>query len=165
MARARSGPGADAPGLDQLTAQGRQQAAATGARLSGASLTAVISAPEQRCKDTAAAITSRAGLPTAAVDGALTSKAYPGESPEARAARGAAAVRAFLGRTRGDVAVVSHGHLINMLAAALPGAPLSPAVVQYELINAGVIRMSVTTAADGKLTWAKVQSDALVKDD
>lgn len=116
----QSGKAADNPQFDRLTEQGRQQVAVAGSRLRGVGLTAVVSAPEQRTRDTALAITSRALLFPASVDPSLTSKAYEGESPDARATRGIFALRRFLSRTRGDVAVVSHGRACP--AAARSGA-------------------------------------------
>jgi broad specificity phosphatase PhoE len=161
----QSGKVADNPQYDQLTEQGRQQVAATGARLRSVGLTAVISAPEQRTRDTALAITSRAMLFPASVDPSLTSKAYEGESPDARATRGIAALRRFLSRTRGDVAVVSHGHLCSLMTAKLTGVALTPEVVKYELVNAGVVKLRVTGFGTSRESWQKLEADRQVRDD
>ena len=161
----QSGKAADDPQFDKLTEQGRQQAAAAGMRLRGVGLTAVAVAPEQRTRDTALAITSRAMLWPASVDPAFTSKAYEGESPDARATRGIAALRRFLLRTRGDVAVVSHGHLSSLMTAKLTGVALTPEVVKNELIPGGVIKLRVTGFGTSGEKWVKLESDGQVRDD
>ena len=161
----QTGSAAQDAQFDKLTEQGRQQAAATGARLRGVGLTAVASAPEQRTRDTALAITSRALLLPASVDPGLTSKAYDGESPDARAARGIAALRRFLGRTRGSVAVVSHGHLITLMTAELTGQAFTPEVLKSELVNAGVVKLRVTGLGGSGEKWEKLEADAQVRDD
>ena len=161
----QSGPGAQDAQFDKLTEQGRQQAAVAGARLRGVGLTAVVSAPEQRTRDTALAITSRALLFPAAVDPSLTSKAYDGESPDARATRGIAALRRFLSRTHGSVAVVSHGHLISLMTAKLTGQAFTPDVVKSELVNAGIIKLRVTGYGSSSEKWEKLEADGQVRDD
>jgi broad specificity phosphatase PhoE len=161
----QSGKAADDPQFDKLTEQGRQQAAVAGARLRGVGLTAVVSAPEQRTRDTALAITSRALLFPAAVDPSLTSKAYDGESPDARATRGIAALRRFLSRTHGSVAVVSHGHLISLMTAKLTGQAFTPDVVKSELVNAGIIKLRVTGFGSSSEKWEKLEADGQVRDD
>jgi broad specificity phosphatase PhoE len=160
-----SGKAADDPKYDRLTEQGRQQAMSAGTRLQSARLRAVVTAPEARTRDTALAITLRSMLPTASVDGALTSKAFEGESAEQRAARGSAAVRRFLASTHGDVAVVSHGHVIHMMATTLTGGALTRDVIKNELVNGGIIKLSVTGAGTSSERWTKLASDALVRDD
>jgi len=159
------GTGAQDAQFDKLTEQGRQQAAAAGARLRGVGLLAVVSAPEQRTRDTALAITSRALLLPAAVDPSLTSKAYDGESPEARAARGIAALRRFLSRTHGTVAVVSHGHLLTLMTAKLTGQAFTPEVLKSELVNAGIVKLRVTGFGSSSEKWEKLEADAQVRDD
>ena len=161
----QSGSRAQDAQYDKLTEQGRQQAAVAGARLRGVGLTAVVSAPEQRTRDTAYAITSRALLFPASVDPSLTSKAYDGESPEARATRGIAALRRFLSRTHGDVAVVSHGHLISLVTAKLTGQAFTPDVVKSELVNAGIVKLRVTGLGSSSEKWEKLEADAQVRDD
>ena len=160
-----SGKAADDPRYDRLTDQGRQQAMAAAARLQGARLHSVVSAPEARTRDTALAITLRNLLPGASVDGALTSKAFDGESAEQRAARGSAAVRRYLASTRGDVAVVSHGHIIHMTATTLTGGALTPDVVKNELVNGGIVKLAVTGLGTASERWTKLSSDGLVRDD
>ena len=151
--------------FDKLTEQGQQQAAVAGARLRGVGLTAVVSAPEQRTRDTALAITSRSLLFPASVDPSLTSKAYDGESPDARATRGIAALRRFLSRTHGAVAVVSHGHLISLMTAKLTGVALTPEVVKFELVNAGIVKLRVTGFGTSSEKWQKLEADGQVRDD
>lgn len=160
----RSGKAADDPANDRLTEQGRQQALAAARRLVGVGLTAVVSAPEQRTRDTALAITMMTLLPMASVDGALTSKAYSGESPVARGQRGIVAVNRFMAATQGSVAVVSHGHIIHNMCVLLTGRPVTPDVVATELVNAGIIKMQVTYTANGTV-WTQLSSDTLVRDD
>ncbi len=162
--RFHSGKQADNPANDRLTDQGRQQAQTAADRLAGASLTAVIAAPEVRTRDTAAAVTQRAKLPSAAVDGSFTSKAFEGEGPAQRGDRGIAALRRFLANTKGNVAVVAHGHIIHLMAATLTGQALTPDVVKYELVPGGITQLSVTRDASGNEKWQKVGSDALVRD-
>jgi broad specificity phosphatase PhoE len=156
---------ADNPVYDRLTDNGRAQAASAAARLQRASLTAAISAPEIRTRDTALAITLRAGLPTASVDGALTSKAFDGESPSARGERGIAATRRFLAATHGAVVIVSHGHIINNMVTILTGGALTADVVKSELVNGGIVKMAVTRDASGAERWTKLESDALMRDE
>lgn len=154
------------PQYDRLTDVGRQQALATGQRLAqSAHLTAVVSAPERRTQDTALAVTMYSMLPMASVDGALTSKAYDTEPPEARAARGLAAVERFLHSTRGDVAIVSHGHLIQFMVLNVTKRPLEGDSLKYEMVNAGVQQMRVVPSANGHFTWTKLAGDQLVRDD
>jgi len=160
-----TGREADNPQNDRLTPQGQQQAAATGSRLSGVGLTAVESAPEQRTRDTAYAITSRAMLSSASIDSDLTSKTYSNESPEARASRGAAAVRRFLARTSGAVAFSAHGHLINLTTAKLTGAPLTSDVIKSEIVNGGVVHLRVTGLGTSGERWQLLSTDAVVRDD
>ena len=161
----QSGANANDPQYDKLTEQGRQQVAVAASRLRGVGLTAVVTAPEQRTRDTAFAITSRAMLWPASVDPSLTSKAYEGESPDARATRGISALHRFLSRTKGDVAVVSHGHLISMMTAKLTGVALTPEVVKYELVNAGIVKLRVTGLGTSNEKWQKLEADAQVRDD
>lgn len=131
-------------GYDSLTALGRAQAAAAAARLCGPSWpappAAIVSAPEQRCQDTALAVTSACGLAVPAVDANLTSS-RPGESPQQRADRALGAVLRFLASTAGggaagrgiDVSAVAHGHVINLLLYSALGAPTAGADAQgYE---------------------------------
>ena len=162
----RSGAAADDPVYDRLTDKGRSQALTVGWRLFAVrpSVTAVVSAAEARTRDTALAITMVCMLPTASVDGALTSKAYDNETPAERAARGIAAVRRFLDATHGDVVIVSHGHLINLMGASLTGGAFTKEVVQYELVNTGILKMSVT-GSGSSAKWVKLESDAMVHDD
>ena len=146
-----------------MTDLGRQQALATGRRMSSVPVNAAISAPEQRCRDTALAITLYRPFPmVASVDGSLTSKAYETETPQQRASRGIAAVHRFLSATSGDVVVVSHGHLIEMMAAKLTGAELAGDVLKREMVNAGVKHMKVDTRTG---RWSVVGSDQTVYDD
>ena len=149
--------------LDRLTELGRQQALNTGRRMSSVPVNAVISAPEQRCRDTALAITLYRPFPMlASVDGSLTSKAYETETPQQRASRGVAAVNRFLGATSGDVMVVSHGHLVELMAAKLTGIALAGDVLKREMVNAGVKHMRLDTKSG---RWSLVASDATVYDD
>lgn len=147
--------------LDRLTDLGRQQALNTGGRLAPMRLTAVISAPEQRCRDTALAITMYSALPPASVDGSLTSKAYDSESAEHRASRGTSAVERFIAATLGDVAVVTHGHMIELITSRLLGEKLQGDVLKRELVNAGVKHLRLS--AQGK--WTLVGSNQTVVDD
>lgn len=156
-----TGPSADDPANDQLTPQGLNQVMAVALRLSRAHLTAVATAAERRTQQTAVAITLRCLLPSATVDADLVSK-RPNESQEQRVQRGLGAVRRFLGSTHGDVAIVSHGHILNMMATRLvnPRAALNRDVLDYELVNAGITSMVV----DVNGTWRKVGTDELVND-
>jgi broad specificity phosphatase PhoE len=146
-----------------LTDLGRQQALAAGRRLQSVSVNAVVSAPEQRCRDTALAITLYRPFPmVASVDGSFTSKAYESETPLQRASRAVAAVNRFLGATTGDVVVVSHGHLIELMAAKLTGVQLAGDVLKREMVNAGVKHMTLDTRTG---RWSIVASDPTVYDD
>ena len=104
-------PGAQ--NYDSLTDLGRTQVLATARRLQqSAGLKFAITAPEQRTRDTALAITLYSMIPFATVDNDLTSKAYEGESPLARADRTQRAIERELdrlGSQPGNLAVITHG--------------------------------------------------------
>ena len=86
---------------------------ATARRLQqSAGLKFAITAPEQRTRDTALAITLYSMIPFATVDNDLTSKAYEGESSQSRADRTQRAVERELdrlGSQPGNLAVITHG--------------------------------------------------------
>ena len=129
----RRGSSKSAADYDYLTQLGRQQAAAMAARLCrSVSLSAAESAAEQRTKDTAAAIANACRLPTPLPFDANLTSSIKGETDEARAERGIAAVQRFLAKTKGDVAVVSHGHIINLMMASINGVPLTAEVLNLE---------------------------------
>lgn len=125
-----------------ISAQGEQQARELAQRLRGKGITAVVSSPENRTTFTASTITRALGLPDPQTDGSLTSKLPTRlnggreEEPGERARRGLRAVEAFVGRTKGDVAIVSHGQarslpplkssMVQRLRSRLDAAPLLP---------------------------------------
>lgn len=125
-------------------------------------LTACVTAPELRTRDTALAITMYSFIPMASVDGSLTSKAYDGEPDRVRADRGVAAVRRFMARTTGDVCVVSHGHLIQFMTSTLVGVPLEGSMLRRELVNGGVQHLRVDPRTN---KWTKLESDGVVNDE
>ena len=145
------------PQFDSLTPDGLKEAAATGALLMRSRqgcCTAVLSAGEHRCQQTAAAIASALGVPAAEVrtDGELTSK-LPGpvETPAQRAQRGLRAVEAFLAATRGDVVVVAHGQIIYLMQHWISHEPpVANADGSFpELPPGQLISVQATSSADG----------------
>ena len=125
---------ASSPDVDALTPLGFNQAAETAQWLASrpGCCAAVLTAAENRCQQTAAAITAALGLATSAtVDANLTSKRpHNQETPEDRAKRGLAAVARFLAATNndaGDVVVVSHGQLTELMVHFSSGRPLQNA--------------------------------------
>ena len=95
-------------------------------------LSAVESAADQRTKDTAAAVASACRLTMPLPFDANLTSSIKGETIEARAERGITAVQRFLAKTKGDVAVVSHGHIINLMMASINGVPLTAEVLKFE---------------------------------
>jgi broad specificity phosphatase PhoE len=160
-----------ASNYDSLTDLGRQQVMATARRLQqSAGLRSVIAAPEQRTRDTALAITLYSLLPFATVDNDLTSKAFEGETAAQRADRLQRAVERELDRLSsqsGNLAVVTHGHVIQYLTLKLAGQPLTGTVAsRQEMGNAGVQPFYVRKGADGKYVWSKAgEGDKLVLDE
>jgi len=125
---------------------------------------AVVSAPERRCQDTALAVTIYNVLPPAHVDSQVTSKISASESNDQRAARGLAAVQSFLGSTSGDVAVVSHGHLIQLMTLSLQDKWLGGSEATQEIVNAGVVKWSVSVDGKGGYSWTLLSEDPFAKE-
>ena len=60
---------------------------------------------------------------------------------------------------------IDSADLISMMTAKLTGVALTPEVVKYELVNAGIVKLRVSGLGTSGEKWTKLEADAQVRDD
>lgn len=123
---------------------GREQSRSLGEQLASLPWSTIVSSPLARARETASVLAETAGLTVGDPVARLTERAYgvaeglsvdtvnerwpdgdyPGSEPFLRLTeRGRLAVDEVLGRSHGDVVIVSHGALLRATISALTGRP------------------------------------------